>query len=329
MNDSELNIGDDILLSVLEKKATEKQLYIFDKWIHLNLHNEQSYTKIKLLWEKENVFKNFASIDVDADWLLVKQKVENNKRKKLKIKSLRLAMSIAAVFALSLCISYAYLYNNVVGFGKYIEYASLAQKSVLILPDGTKVSLNKNSKIIYPKHFTQTHRDIELMGEAFFDVKRDITKPFTIKAGDAIIEVLGTSFNVINKNGKVVEVNVKSGKVSLKNKQTKKRIFLTVGEKGILRKNILKHLRNKNKNYDSWNTGVLVFKNTPVAVALRDIEAYYGVKIILNTNKLDDMSFTNTFKNISIYDVMEEMELLFKLSVVKKGNHIYFNDIKY
>jgi len=225
MKDSELNISDDILLSVLEKKASKEQLDIFDRWIHYDYNNKKSFSQIKSMWENENVFKNFASIDIDADWLLVKKKIKVQKEGKSKTKFLRRAMSVAAIFALSLCITYTYLYNNVVGFGKYIEYASLSEKSVLILPDGTKVSLNKNSKIVYPRHFANNHRDIDLIGEAFFDVKRDTTKPFSIKTGEAIIEVLGTSFNVINKRNKVVEVNVKSGKVSLKNKRNKKKIF--------------------------------------------------------------------------------------------------------
>ncbi len=78
-----------------------------------------------------------------------------------------------------------------------IEKVSLpGQKITTILPDGTHVKLNADSKIIVPSRFSGDRREVTLIGEAFFDVARDESKPFLINTENMKVEVLGTSFNV-------------------------------------------------------------------------------------------------------------------------------------
>jgi len=84
------------------------------------------------------------------------------------------------------------------------------------LPDGSKVTLNQGSRLSYDPTFNQTRREVTLTGEAFFEVKRDETRPFVVYTGDLVTEVLGTSFWVKqNRRGKSVEVSVREGKVSV------------------------------------------------------------------------------------------------------------------
>jgi len=90
---------------------------------------------------------------------------------------------------------------------------------LLRLPDGTRVWLNQNTKIEYPKQFASNERMIKLNGEAFFEVKRDPSRPFIISSGVIKTTVLGTSFNVKAYNGNAPEVHVRTGKVKVESKQ--------------------------------------------------------------------------------------------------------------
>ena len=89
----------------------------------------------------------------------------------------------------------------------------------MFCPDGSIVTLNRNSKLIFPKHFTKNVREVTITGEAFFDVKPNTSKPFIINAGNVQVKVLGTSFNVCAYPGtETVEVVVESGKVQVTRK---------------------------------------------------------------------------------------------------------------
>jgi transmembrane sensor len=100
---------------------------------------------------------------------------------------------------------------------------------LLCLPDGTRVWLNQNSEIEYPNEFSGSERSVKLTGEAFFEVKRDESKPFVINSGSIKTTVLGTSFNISSYNGKKPEVNVRTGKVKVESNNDV--VFLVRGDK--------------------------------------------------------------------------------------------------
>ncbi len=117
--------------------------------------------------------------------------------------------------------------GNVAGVMMQEEISSVAQEGVitfqsegkpqsLTLEDGSKVILGKESSIRYPVKFDAHLRQVYLEGEAFFEVKRDVKKPFVVYSGGLVTRVLGTSFNIrsMPSTGKV-EVEVVSGSVSV------------------------------------------------------------------------------------------------------------------
>jgi hypothetical protein len=86
------------------------------------------------------------------------------------------------------------------------------QKSLITLPDGSRVFLNSESSISYPEFFSKDKREISLTGEAFFDVTRDENRPCIIHSGNVVTKVLGTSFNIQAFDGKDILVTVATGK---------------------------------------------------------------------------------------------------------------------
>lgn len=83
---------------------------------------------------------------------------------------------------------------------------------LISLPDGTRVWLNQNTEIDYPARFSKNERNVTLKGEAFFEVKRDPSRPFIITSGAVKTTVLGTSFNVRAYNDNDAQVSVRTGK---------------------------------------------------------------------------------------------------------------------
>ena len=119
---------------------------------------------------------------------------------------------------------------------RHIEKTSLAGQNISIkLPDGSMVKLNAESKLIAPELFQGSAREVELEGEAFFDIVPDPKHPFIIKMNGMRVEVLGTSFDVkaYPDDGNQL-VAVKTGKVRVKSVKTGQEVQLIPHEMSIL-----------------------------------------------------------------------------------------------
>ncbi|PKQ61270.1 hypothetical protein BZG02_16690 [Labilibaculum filiforme] len=317
-------IDEQVLKAILEETSSDMEQLQFQEWIAANSANEATFLSLQKIWKSGKAIEVFQNIDETADWEIIKTK----SRKTIKLKKVNLFMRYAATVLILLSLSLVYLYQTTPGFGKYSQYKSMQTKNKIVLADGTQVYLNKESKIIYPKYFNSKVRNVEMIGEAYFQVKPNPTKPFIIKSGDAIIEVLGTSFNVKNETDGITIVSVNSGKVSLKNRETQEVVYLTKGEKGVIQKQKVSESKNEELNFNAWKTNVLTFKNTPMATVFSDLENYYGVKITNKSVKLDTLTYTNSFSNAPIGKVIDELELLLKIHIMQKGNHLIISDEK-
>jgi transmembrane sensor len=102
---------------------------------------------------------------------------------------------------------------------------------LICLPDGTRVWLNQNTLIEYPTEFAENERAVKLTGEAFFEVKRDVSRPFVITSGAIKTTVLGTSFTISSYTNKEPQVNVRTGKVKVESNENV--VFLVRGDKAI------------------------------------------------------------------------------------------------
>lgn len=109
----------------------------------------------------------------------------------------RIAMAAMAAGLAIFAISEVDLQKNVHMSGEIIEVLAIkGEQRVLMLPDGTQVRLNANSRLSYPARFEKGNRVVELFGEAYFDVVKDPKAPFIIKTDKMDVQVLGTTLNV-------------------------------------------------------------------------------------------------------------------------------------
>lgn len=279
-----------------------------------SLHKTQLYFKLK-------------KIDTDEAWRSVMNEINNNN----KVVSLRIRLLQAAAVILMLVVS---------GFGiwrlsesKKYEIIQTAHNETLqreiILPDGSKVSLNRRSKLIYPKQFKNNQRIVTLQGEAFFEVTPNSEMPFIINTGDTEVKVLGTSFNVKAYEGDdEVEVFVRTGMVELKEKESAlaiNNLTLLPGEKGIF--NTQSRLITKKEmpslNDISWLTHEIEFKNTLLKEVLKTLEDAYHIKCEVGQDVDLNVPISVSFSHQEPDYIMDVIALTHALHLTKIDKTVY------
>jgi ferric-dicitrate binding protein FerR (iron transport regulator) len=182
----------------------------------------------------------------------------------------------------------------------------------LTLSDGTKVSLNSNSKLIFPTTFRSDNRTVQLDGEGYFEVAHNAKKPFHVLTNKCDVKVLGTTFNVLAySNSDVFETSLLKGSVQIINLNNSEKILLKPNEKAELRDGKLHGSILENENDFLWRTGVYVFQNEPLIDILQKMESYYQTKIIVNNVAIGQLRCTGKFRQKeSIEDVIEVLKNL-------------------
>lgn len=200
-------------------------------------------------------------------------------------------VSMAAVFTGIMVFAGTLLWNNpdIAGFSGGEEqaqsYAELTNPNgipeLYKLPDGTKIWLAAGSILKYPGSFSKKRRDVELSGEAFFDVAQDEKRPFTIHSGGMETCVLGTSFKVTAFDGQEQEVSVVTGKVSVSSHSGKELALLTRG--GQVRHNPATGETTQAEidpaMIEQWKSGKLIFHKMPMSLVAKQLEYRYAIEI--------------------------------------------------
>lgn len=155
--------------------------------------------------------------------------------------------------------------------------------SRITLSDGTKVSLNAGSRLVYPEVFTGSSREVLLTGEAFFDVTPNPKSPFVVQTSDLRIKVLGTRFNLsAYPTDNFVEAVLATGRISLSRNDAgffNKPVELVPGQLASYNRQTLETSVSTvdTDNYTLWTEGLVKFESTHLSRILKRLERYYNV----------------------------------------------------
>lgn len=229
----------------------------------------------------------------------------------------------AAALLLLLGIGSALLYmNNKDLFSRKIVVATTEdQKNLEVtLPDGSTIFLNRNTRVAYPRNFGEGERNVTLSGEAFFEIARNETKPFTVDAGEARIRVLGTSFNVRTSNqDSPVEVFVRTGKVMVTGTGESNDLVLDPGYIGTVYSDRNEKSVNTDPNYMSWNTGLLVYDGQTLDIVFRDLKKVYNMDIVADDPGILSHTWTSPIDNQPQETIIRLICASFNLVYAKDG----------
>ena len=187
---------------------------------------------------------------------------------------------------------------------------------MVTLPDGTEVWLNANSRLIYHS-FSESHRQVELKGEAFFKVAHNERAPFVVKTNECDVEVLGTIFNVMayDEFGRK-EITLLDGKVNVHVEGTEQ--LLKPGQALILKDHQVQVVEVNSSESSAWVDNKFNFRNIPLSELMKRLENWYDVDIALENRSGMDVSFSGTFKNEeTIWQVLDAIKVYIPIQYKK------------
>lgn len=151
-------------------------------------------------------------------------------------------------------------------------------KFQLNLADGSKVWLNSASSLRFPVIFTDDTREVELKGEAYFEVSKDIHRKFSVRSGNQSVEVLGTHFNInAYSDEPAITTTLIEGKVRVIELNTKESQILKPGEQSKVDRNIKIRRTADTQTEVAWKDGYFYFENAPIETVMRQLGRWYGV----------------------------------------------------
>lgn len=297
---------------------TEVEQSILDEWLAIPGHAEEA-DRLHRLWLAADSYPSHYEPDPETGWNQLKARMSPPapaRKRPAQVLPLSRWMAAAAAVLLLAAAGIWWLLPAPPAEELYRTVSALSGKPVdIVLPDGSLVLLQDGSELTFPENFpSKGHREVVLSGEAYFKVAHDEQHPFRVRSGYALTDVLGTTFNVRAWPEEAqVEVTVETGKVQLSSAtQPRVAMALTPGERGQCTSGgDLTKANDEEVNALSWMTGRLRFRKTPLSEALQAIERHYEVILDLENAQLEACTYTGSFENAPLKDVLLTIELTY------------------
>lgn len=315
------------IIAYLNNECTIEENKEVEGWIE---GNSDEFNRYKYVWERSQKGFDKMEMNLGNAW----RNVNPESRKNREISDSRKAnlfkqiARIAAVLIILVSLGYmVYQIGHTSGEIAQLTEISNASGDALLqsLPDGSKIWLNTNTIIKYPKEFGKT-RKVYLTGEAYFEVMPDPGKPFEVQSGKTVTKVLGTSFNIDARNiNDRVQVDVVSGKVAFyeENKE-KEGVILYMGDQAVYNTaiGILAKQNTKDLNFLAWKTHTLIFEKTPLNEVCEVLSDYYNTSLKIGDKLIGDKNLSAVFNDKPIEQVLQVMELTLDIKAVNKNDQI-------
>lgn len=294
-----------------EMNGMEKTL--LDRWLQESDENRRHFDAVKKTGEAISDLEKMKSIDENKAFQKVSRKLFGKDRSKV----LTLIQKIAAVLFLPLLIASAWFYMVQ---GKRSEMMSSVyqqtesppgMRSSLVLPDGSKVWLNSGSRIRYPV-YPGSRREVYIEGEVYFEVEKDLKRPFIVHTGELDIEVTGTVFNCqAYPEDQVITTVLVEGSVEIGPVNCRRRLVMKPGDLvGFSKPNgkITRSMIDPEK-YVAWKSGKLMFRDDPMDVVIASLERWYNVDVQVVDKEIEHYAYTATFENETLDQVLRFLAL--------------------
>jgi len=197
------------------------------------------------------------------------------------------------------------------------------QKLTLKLSDGSRVHLNAQTKLVFPDYFSQAERAVTLVyGETFFEIAHDSKRPFLVRTRGAVMNVLGTSFNVHASDEDITIITLVDGKVNVN--AAEGHTTLAPASQAVVASNgeISVHEHVNVDALTSWKDNTLTFEHTTLAEAVRQLEDWYGVNITLTNTALRKCIITATFKDETLLNVLKSFHFMLGIQFRMNGKEV-------
>ncbi len=189
-------------------------------------------------------------------------------------------------------------------------------KYQLNLADGTKVWLNSSSSLRFPIFFSDDNREVELKGEAYFEVSKDFKRKFSVRSGIQTVEVLGTQFNInAYSDEKSIKTTLFEGEIRVIDLKTNDSKLLKPGEQSNVDQSIqIKRIDTQAEI--AWKEGYFYFKKADIQTVMRQLGRWYGVTTRYEGNipvNHFSGSISNSLTLLEVLEILEKSDIHFSL----------------
>jgi len=355
----------DIIIRVLKSEASDDDKQKLTSWLAQSQENVEIFKQSESVWNALEIVKTGKEYDSGKAFRSFKEQVSNRLKTSRRIglyKKIDIFIRIAAVLVILIGIGHLFtkpIDKSIQSDPSVFEIISpRGSKTQVLLPDGSKVWLNSESKIRYFNNYNQSGREVILEGEGYFEVKKNPDKPFVVTASDIRIKALGTIFNIkaypeentiettlvegrlevesgasgkVNKlvtlepNQKVTFFNKNEVVEEQKNIEENQKVENAPPVKAVMDKIISKEKVDPSL-ITSWKNNILYFDNENFQDLAFKLERRFGVTIHFENENLKQLHFTGKFRDIIIEQVLEALQFASPFDYRFDDNNIYLSE---
>lgn len=323
-----MDMDENIIIRVIRGEATESENKAVLEWIKQSDENLKQFSDLKMMWAISSAPDEEAS-----EKQLLEFKSTTINRRWANISNRRFWFGFASAASVAMVILFAGLFSGKLGVDNSAKilnskteslrtvnqmymYTDKGVKGKVVLPDGSTVWLNSDSKLVYPDNFTGDLREVEISGEAYFEVKKDSTKPMLVKTSKGFtIRVTGTTFSIKSyENDLVSKAILYNGSIELITNSggDKEEVVLDLKPNDcatIAVDGTTKITRIEKTTDIAWLKGEIIFEDTPMVEVLKVIERWYGKKFEVKDSSFYNYKLNASFKSESLVQILDIINL--------------------
>lgn len=317
---------------------TDEESTALNAWIAESADNLSAFAEIKSILEISDATMSAVFPDTDSEWNKLAAIMDNNSADEVVPVSEPIVLPIwkkskfwaaaAAVAILALVGIYAISADSKLPNSASLYASNIGQQKQIKLSDGSLVSLNGGSSVETSADYGQNSRHLSLVGEAYFEVAEDKTKPFVVTAGQTTAEALGTKFNVRKgSKSEEVQLSVVEGKVRFADLQHKHELILVANQVAHFDPSTGLLVMDGDDAIDeaAWLQQKLIFKDQAFPKAIERIERQYGVSIQF-PSRLNSARLTANFDHKELPQVLEVLEAVYGVKASQAENVVSLVD---
>ena len=305
------SIPSELLALYLSGEADEEQRGAVEAWAAEAPANADELRRMRELWDLGGQAVDVPEVDVEAAWVRLEARIADAEGKgrvrSIGVRTWPRWLSAAAMVAM-LVLAARWFFQPI-----STTYLAQAQPEQILLADSSRTVLFPGSTL---KETMGKQRAMQLEGRAYFEVRRDERRPFTVEAGDLQVTVLGTAFEVADYDtAAFATVRVRTGHVRVV--AGTDTVELLAGDH--LRYDKQRHLleRRPTPPMEVYGLRVLKFEGAPMARVVEQLENLYQVRITMGNERIADCRLTAEFNDEPIAGILEVIAQTFGLQVTK------------
>lgn len=311
-----------ISYTILSETASPDEKLQFQEMIRRE-GNLVLFNQYKKIWEEAKNLGHLKRYHTQRSFYELSKKIENKKQTRKRYRVIA-GTGIAAGIILMVGLFGIMQYTNHHQDQRPVVFTTeTGNRSVIVLPDSSKVWLNSRTQFSYDAGYNQTNRKVSLTGEGFFEVRHS-DKPFIVSLKDFKIKVYGTKFNVsAYPDDQSVLTCLESGKISVQ-KEGKKEMFVAAGqlvrferETSTFRYGVV-----NTEEYSAWRSSKMYLHNESLQNLSRKLERKFSIAVTFIPASLgEEVHYSGIFSDEDITEIMDAISIASGITYSKEGNH--------